>query len=433
MTLNRSDDAVEQAAHQPGAGERDGEHPESAVRLSDHWSDSFLLEKRKHGDPEADHVISTLLDEHEVDEARRLLRTLIENDEPPPAEIPPVLIEYLHQSESKVSEELDKIGPGQDLFVEHGPLMLLCLGCYSLPAAYAANNGVRVLHRTAYLEQRPAKRLFETTQMVIDVMSPGGLGPKGRGIRAAQKVRLMHAMVRHLILNGKKLPWDTDLYGIPINQEDLAGTLMTFARIPIDGLHRLGVPPDPAAEESYLAAWRCIGRLMGVDEDLLPSSMPAAKRLTDSIHAQQVRPNEPNEAGVLMTRALLEMMERNGPWPLRHVPAALMRHFLPKAVANALGIRRFSFARLVVIVLSFFTAILSRIFRDGILLRWAARHFGTHLLDWLVSVETGGRAAPFDIPAHLKRHWKLSPETEPTFWDRFELWMRRLFGGRVRD
>src|SRR5690606_21151437 len=134
------------------------------------------------------------------------------------------------------------IAPGQELFAEHGPLILMCLGHYSLPAAYAAAKGVEVLHRTAYLEKRPAKRLFETTQMVIDVMSPGGLAAAGRGVRTAQKVRLMHAMVRHLIQHDPEQPWDASL-GVPINQEDLAGTLMTFSWLTLDGLAKLGVHP----------------------------------------------------------------------------------------------------------------------------------------------------------------------------------------------
>ena len=34
---------------------------------------------------------------------------------------------------------------------------------------------------------------------VLHVMAPGGLEPEGQGIKAIQKVRLMHSAIRHLV------------------------------------------------------------------------------------------------------------------------------------------------------------------------------------------------------------------------------------------
>src|SRR6187549_451702 len=128
--------------------------------------------------------------------------------------------------------------------------MLLC--CYSLPSSYAARKGVQVLHRTAYLAKRPNRRLFETAQFIVDVLSPGGLGPLGHGQRTAQKVRLMHAAIRHLILHDPNTRWPADDLGVPINQEDLLGTLMTFTWLILDGLSRLGVRLTPQEQQAYL-------------------------------------------------------------------------------------------------------------------------------------------------------------------------------------
>ena len=93
-----------------------------------------------------------------------------------------------------------EIGRGQDLFQELGPEVLLILGCYSLPAAYAATKGARVLAQTGFLTEDTDRRLGETSQMVVDVMTTGGLEPGGTGVWAARKVRLMHAAIRHLVL-----------------------------------------------------------------------------------------------------------------------------------------------------------------------------------------------------------------------------------------
>ena len=65
----------------------------------------------------------------------------------------------------------------------------------------------------------------------------GALDAGGAGIRSAQKVRLMHDAVRHLILEHG---WDPAL-GLPINQEDQLGTLLTFSAVILDGLRKLGL------------------------------------------------------------------------------------------------------------------------------------------------------------------------------------------------
>ena len=96
----------------------------------------------------------------------------------------------------------------------------MSLACASLPACYAARRGVQLLSLTARLQSDPVRRIGETAQLTLDGMAPGGLVPGGRGVRDAQKVRLMHAAVRHLVR-------DSDVYdpewGVPINQEDSRG------------------------------------------------------------------------------------------------------------------------------------------------------------------------------------------------------------------
>jgi hypothetical protein len=393
------------------------------------WTDALLDSMREKGDPPADRVIQALLADGEVKEARRLLRTLIENDQPPPAGLPPEVIDYLNAFTVPTGAAAEAIENGQELFAEYGPLMLLCLGCYSLPASYAAAKGVKVLHRTAYLERRPTKRLFETTQMVIDVMTPGGLEPRGRGVRTLQKVRLMHAMVRHLILNDRDEPWAREL-GLPINQEDLAGTLMAFVWGTLDGLAKLGVHPPPPQQEEYLGAWRVVGRLMGVDEVLIPRTVAEAEVLKERIEQRQIGPSDEGRA---LTKALLELMERNSEiGALKHVPSALMRHFLPADVSDFLGIPKHRFEMVAVEALKLLAEGKELLMRESPTAQRAARSFSIHFIRWMVKVELGGRSAPFVIPLELERRWRLRPE--PTFLERLEQWFRsgwrRIFGPR---
>ena len=200
----------------------------------------------------------------------------------------------------------------------------MILACYSLPAAYAARKGVQVLYRTGFLAQRTNLRLFQTSQMVIDVMSPGGLGPTGMGRVTAVKVRLIHAAIRRLLLSDTKNPWP-DEWGVPLNQEDLAGTLMTFTHLIRDGLDKLGVGIWPPG---YLNAWQAVGRMMGIVEDLIPKTPDEASELCAIIQRRQV---DPSPEGRALTTALLEMMQHYAPPLFGGMPAALMRLFLPPA------------------------------------------------------------------------------------------------------
>ncbi|MBK8044673.1 MAG: DUF2236 domain-containing protein [Haliscomenobacter sp.] len=87
---------------------------------------------------------------------------------------------------------------------------------------------------------------METAQFVIDVLSPGGLSPAGKGVRSAQKVRLIHASIRHFL---KQRGWDTEDLGEPLNQEDKAGTLMAFSALLLDGFKMMQIGLTPGSRK----------------------------------------------------------------------------------------------------------------------------------------------------------------------------------------
>jgi len=210
---------------------------------SDLWTDAYLDAARTVGDPEADLAIATLFAEsgQQARVIAGVIESLVRNAEPTPENLPPQLHAYLEMTSRVPPPVLPHVKTGENVFAEHGPEILCLLGCYSLPAAYGARRGAQVLYRTGQLTERAHHRLMVTSQMVLDVMGPGGLTARGRGIRTAQKVRLMHAAIRHLLLHDPHTPWDTADLGVPINQEDLAGTLMTFSYQILDGLNSSGI------------------------------------------------------------------------------------------------------------------------------------------------------------------------------------------------
>jgi len=84
-------------------------------------------------------------------------------------------------------------------------------------------------------------------------------------------VRILHAKVRRsLLLRGRSGAendaWDVDENGVPINQEDMAATLLAFSVNVLLGIEiSAGRPLDAHDQRDYLALWRYLGWLLGVD------------------------------------------------------------------------------------------------------------------------------------------------------------------------
>lgn len=314
------------------------------------WTNSFLDSKRQVGDPLADQAIEYVFKHGKLAEVNTVLGKLIRNTEAPPTTLPPALKTYFEESARLPEADGHSIQIGNALFRKYGLIAFTLLACASLPECYADQHGVPVLALTQKLTEHIKRRISETVQMVVRVMEEGGLDPHGRGIRAAQKVRLMHAAVRYLILhppNNTASPaanfadvllqheWDASL-GIPLNQEDLAYTLLTFSYVILRGLESLHLPLTPADKEAYIYSWNRIGRVMGIEEGLLADNYADAEYLFGLI---KERHNGHSPEGVLLMGALLDYMEDAMPLGLKRAPWLMVRYLIGEETAVALNPR----------------------------------------------------------------------------------------------
>lgn len=368
------------------------------------WSNALLDAMRGEGDPLADRVVADLHAEGRLKSADNFFRSLVTAMEPPAGAMPASFDAYLEATapDAFVVDE-PRLLAGQRLFAQYGPEMSMVLATYSLPASYCAAKGVEVLWRTGKLYTNPRRRVLETAQMLIDALQPGGLSLNGAGIRTAQRVRLMHAGVRFLLLNHPDEAWDLSL-GVPINQEDMAGTQCTFSYVVLDGLDRLSIPLSDEERESYLYAWEVIGLRMGLRPELLPQNFAEARVLTDTIHARQVRPCE---AGRHMMAALVTMLEENTPGTLVDgIGPTLIRNFIDdEALCDGMGVPPADWTRGLLHVLDDAMHALGLAERKHPMLRRAARELGLRVLQGMVSAERGGTRPSFAIPESLAEGW----------------------------
>src|SRR4051812_13657654 len=197
------------------------------------YDDTLLDGLRAVGDPSVDAVVDEVAGRGQVRAVGGALRQLIDNDQPVPADLPSAMARWLEETgELPGWVDLDRLERGCQLVVEHGPQVCLALSTASLVYCYAGYPGVKVLTFSHRMDQDAYRRVGETAQFLLAVTAPGSLGEGGRGIRKIQKVRLLHASIRHLVANSPR--WDSAADGIPINQEDLAGTLLTFSWLVVE-------------------------------------------------------------------------------------------------------------------------------------------------------------------------------------------------------
>jgi len=370
------------------------------------WTDEFLWSMRQKADPVADEVVAALFHSHGLGMANALLREMETNGCAIPDSVPEVMRQYLTTT-SALPDWMDpqQLEKGERLFARYGPQIIVIFHCYSLPFCYAARRGVKVLHRTNRLADSAQRRIVETAQMIVDVMAPGGLTlPKGRGIRILQKVRLMHAAVRRMILNAGD--WDTQELGLPINQEDMVGTLNSLGWIVLDGLLKLGVDFTPEETRAYLHAWNVVGHVMGVERSLMPETFEEGKELADSISRRHF---EACEEGQEMQQALLKMLEYQIPGDVFDgIPSSLTRMLLGNRVADVLKVPDSDWTSAVFKPIRFLSMVADVTGDHASAVSRMSEVFGRQLFNALVWMKRGKERPRFSIPEELLHEWKLN-------------------------
>ncbi|MPY79187.1 MAG: DUF2236 domain-containing protein [Actinophytocola sp.] len=186
--------------------------------------------------------------------------------------------------------DFDRIDNGARSIIRTGLLGMFPLGDMSLMGGYLASRAVKTLVSTGDLEHTAARRLAETASWWIDVTTPGSLRPQGEGMRAALRIRLVHAFVRDAM--NRRDDWDYDAWDRPVNQVQTVGTLLLFSLVFLLGTQLLGIRYTLREREDVMHLWRYVGWLMGVDDELLPGSEADAWRLLWLLATTEFIPDE---------------------------------------------------------------------------------------------------------------------------------------------
>ncbi len=381
-------------------------------------------------DPMADALITRIFETHSLRAVSHILQTCagygdITRLTVNTCDLPTPLLSELHAyfEDARAARlpawaDQARLDDAAAVFQEHQFTTYVVMAGASLPECYISRDIASILGVTHRLEDDAHRRIVETLQFLILVMSPGSLtGPERSGVLGIHKIRLMHAAIRHLIrarqgaeqaepghhlaqrLAGGRYG-DTS----PINQCVMALTLQTFSYVIVRGLTQLGVELSQEQQDDYVHTWSVVGHLLGVDDDLLPRDVEQAGALFALLKDRQ---RAQTAHGEQLEQALLRFTESLLPWYLRSIPRQITFDLMGAEDCELLGMGKAGkITRLWNVLPLQLAHLLNRQHRIPIAgqarLPHACEYVARHLLVRLAALSASDQGRAFELPDHLR-------------------------------
>ena len=274
------------------------------------FSDDLLTRCRQQGDPPADAVIAAVVEADGRAGLGQFMQWLGNtSDFALDSQLPVVQAFFSEYAQLPPWADAARMQRGRAFFGRNAGLIGLSLGTCSLPYTYLGADGVRVLWMTERIKNDTARRLQETGEWVFAVNDQKNwlaasapettLPGASLAILYTLKIRLIHAAVRQYVQSSGR--WDI-AWGYPVNQEDMAGTNLSFSYIVLRALRKMDVSLTEQEQEDYLHHINVVGWLNGVTDDLIAHNLREAFHLDRAIVRRQFKESE---AGRGLTNALL--------------------------------------------------------------------------------------------------------------------------------
>ena len=367
------------------------------------YTEASMDALRRTGDELADATVATLFERGEVGTFNTLMRYVSTVGAPLPDGLPDVAREYLEAASFPPSwVDWGEMEKARLFFIDNNVHISTALSFASMPACYLVPHVAKLLSATHGLKY-PSKRMAETGQFTVLLMQPDAFEAGSRFLPAVQKVRLLHAAIRHHLEREDK--WDVAALGTPICQEDMIGGQMFFSLLVLDSLHRLNIHMSTEGAEAYYYAWRVVGAMLGVDQQAVPTSLDEARRFLD---LYMVRHMGPSEEGAQLTRQLIDLYEEIVPGTFFDpIVSALIRHLVGDTSADWLQVPRTPWDT-VVKAAPHLLGILETIEDRSPLGAWALDRLGHLTTVFELSSLTRGRVMHYAIPEQLKKDYGVS-------------------------
>lgn len=229
------------------------------------------------GDPQADAVIDELSSLTQAEAGRYIRAVLDKEDNETYRDAPSTLHELVREMESPPSwVDLPGLDAGIRMFHRNSRLVLGAFVGGVLVEGFSTTIS-KSFFITGRLRDQGVRRLKQNNRHMIELFMPGGLERSGDGWKLSVRVRLVHAQVRRLLKQSDD--WDVESLGMPISSANMGFAITAFSARLLKHLKSLGAAFDDEERESFIAAWRYSGFLMGIPETILFRDEEEALRL----------------------------------------------------------------------------------------------------------------------------------------------------------
>ena len=366
---------------------------------------------RLKGDELADATVEELFARGDIGKFNTLMRWFAQAGQPLPDDVPDEARAYLEATATPPAwVDWDQMERARLFFITNNVHISTALSFAAMPACYVVPHVARLLSATHSLNY-PSKRMAETGQFTLYLMQPDAFEAGSRFVPAVQKVRLLHASIRHHL--RREGHWDEATSGVPICQQDMIAGQMMFSLNVLDALHRLGIHISNEGADAYYYAWRVVGAMLGVDTEAAPADLTEARDFSDLYMARYMGPSA---EGAALTRQLIDLYEQVVPGTLLDplVPA-LIRYLIGDTAADWLQVPRSAWDKAITLAPALL-GVLESIEDSSPLGAWALDRLGSLTTRLELSSLTRGRVMQYAIPEHLKGDYGITstrPRTAP--------------------
>lgn len=288
-------------------------------------------------DPEIDRIIANVIDNGQVGAINDAMRTAwVDNADPVPATFPTELKDFLADTTTLPDwADRDLLLHSGDFNRRKDTYMFVIYGIGGGIMSTVIPREAKSVYWSkggADMQDRAAK----TFTFGYDLGQLRGFEPNGQFITTANKTRMVHAAVRHLLPQSpywKSVADET----IPISNADILVTFHSTGTFVHQKLKEWKVPMSAKDEQSFLHSWQVALHFLGVQDEYIPASW-------DDAHAQAAQVLtpilSPTPEGKELAEALLGLTAQVDLGVTRGFLNEFVRYMLGHQVGDWLNLRR---------------------------------------------------------------------------------------------
>lgn len=294
-------------------------------------------------DDEVDRLVAGLLDNGQVPAVNTAMRSWVNNGDSLPSSLPANLAAYLQRVNRLPSwADRNKLRIAADFNRRKDTYLFMLYGLGSGIMSTVIPREARSVYWSAGgadMQDRAAK----TFTFGYDLSELNAFDPTGQFVVTANKTRLVHAAVRHLLPQSPHWrPAAEEPQKIPISNGDILVTFHSLGTFVHSKLKEWRVPMTAAEEEAFLHMWQVAISLLGVRDEFIPQTWAAA-------HAQSAQVLTPILAttpeGKELAEDLLGLTAQIDLGVTRGFLNEFVRYVLSDAIGDWLQLRRDPVAR----------------------------------------------------------------------------------------